>query len=159
MIIISPCNLVISKRQSKTFKTSVKVSEDHSIGREVNQRSERKNTTNNSKNCLESDVVVFCLKQNKIQKYNVKINYLPKGINKDYNVIITGKKLLLPTKWLWCTMIWRNKKANNRSWQRLQIRMFCGYTKKHYKLRAVNLNRQRNIKYWSKNNSINIIGS
>ena len=96
MIIISPCNLVISKRQSKTFKTSVKVSEDHSIGREVNQRSERKNTTNNSKNCLESDVVVFCLKQNKIQKYNVKINYLPKGINKDYNVIISGKKLLLP---------------------------------------------------------------
>ena len=100
MIIISPCNLVISKRQSKTFKTSLKVSEDHSIGREVNQRSERKNTTNNSKNCLESDVVVFCLKQNKIQKYNVKINYLPKGINKDYNVIISGKKLLLPTKWL-----------------------------------------------------------
>ena len=110
MIIISPCNLVISKRQSKTFKTSVKVSEDHSIGREVNQRSERKNTTNNSKNCLESDVVVFCLKQNKIQKYNVKINYLPKGINKDYNVIISGKKLLLPTKWLWCTMYEEIKK-------------------------------------------------
>ena len=82
--------------------------------------------------------------------------YLPKGIIKSYNIMINGK-ILWPSHWFWCKMIWRNKKVNNSTrWRKTAgCLLDYDYIKNHYRLTAVDLSRQKIIRCWSKNNSGN----
>ena len=60
--------------------------------------------------CVEDNrlfVLVYINHANNVKRFNARKYYLRKGIIKNYNVIINGKKLMCPSNWLWYTTIWR----------------------------------------------------
>ena len=75
---------------------------DQFIGMNIKTKRENKNTTNDIYNFLESNfvgvnrlfVLVYSNQDADFKRFKAKRYYLPKGLIKNDNVIINGKKLL-----------------------------------------------------------------
>ena len=99
---------------------------------EYKTKNENKNTTNEYRYILESNftginrlfTLVYLNRNNDVNQFDPRRYYIPKGIIKNYNVIINGKKLLWSSNWFWYKKIWRNYRINNRARWRLYYWIF-----------------------------------
>ena len=97
------CMFLLQLYQQETIRNYqnflAKDLKDQFIGMNTKQKSENKNTTNEFRYLLESKfvgvnklfVLVYTNKDSDSKRFIVKRSYLPKGIIKNYNVIINGK--------------------------------------------------------------------
>ena len=89
-----------SKRQLKTIKSKglAKDLKDQFIGNNTKQKVKIRKTTNEYRYFSESNfavvnrlfVLIYSSQDNNVKRYNVLSCYLPKGIIKNYNIIING---------------------------------------------------------------------
>ena len=94
VILLARKNQNLSKLLSKGFERSV-------YWDECKTKSENKNTTNEYSYFLETNfvvvnklfILVYSNEANNAKKFNARKYYLPKGIIKNYNVIINGKNV------------------------------------------------------------------
>ena len=97
------CSNFISKRQSKIIKLLSKGFERSVYWNEYKIKSDYKNTTNEYRYFLETNfvgvnrlfVLIYTNEDDNSNRFKAKRYYLPKGIIKNYEVIISGKNFMI----------------------------------------------------------------
>ena len=99
--------------------------------------------------------IVYTNRADNAKRFKTWRYYLPKGVIKNYSVNINGKKPLWPTIHPDIKRCQEIRKL--KTGQSVDYITGClwgyEYIKNHYKLIAVDLGRQKIIRYWSKSNS------
>ena len=146
----------------KPSKLLSKLSERPVNWNEFKRKNENKNMKNEYRYFLESKfvrfnrlfVLVYSNQDNSAKRFKTWRYYIPKGIIKNYNVIINGRKLLWPTHWLWYKITWKNKKVNNRTRWILHYWMFIRLWiyQNSLKINRRWFEQTKRIRCWSKSN-------
>ena len=149
--------LTFSVRQLKTIKSKglAKDLKDQFIGNNTKQKVKIKKTTNEYRYFSESNFaavnrlfdLIYSSQDNNVKRYNVLSCYLPKGIIKNYNIIINGMNFSnqsVDSNIKQCEEIRKLTKGQDEDYTTVCL-LDYNYIKNYYRLIAVDLHKQKDL--------------